>query len=138
MENLALKIKFAVLWLFWILAFLIHMFLGLFEKGVIEKIMTGEFAGTQITSDSMLFFAIFMLVPLAMAPLSLMLKNKANRWANVVLGIVYTGLCVFDSIGTAISDISALSAYNMLIYLAEIVASALIVWHAWKWSPQDA
>ena len=115
MENLALRIKLAVLWLFWILAFLVHMFLGLFEKGVIEKIIAGEFAGIQITSDSMLFFAIFMLVPLVMAPMSLILKDKANRWANVVVGLVYTGLCVFDSIGTAVSDISALSTYNILI-----------------------
>ena len=133
-----LKIKLAVLWLFWILAFLVHMFLGLFEKGVIELIIAGEFSGIQITSGSMLFFAIFMLVPLAMAPISLILKDKVNRWANVVVGIVYTGLCVFDSIGTAVSDISALSAYNILIYLAEIVASALIVWYAWKWPHQEA
>ncbi len=131
-----LKIKLAVLWLFWIMAFLVHMFLGLFEKGVIEKIITGEFAGIQITSNSMLFFAIFMLVPLVMAPVSLILKDKANRWANVIVGTVYTGLCVFDSIGTAVSDISALSAYNILIYLAEIMASALIVWYAWKWPKQ--
>ena len=89
-----------------------------------------------ITSNSMLFFAIFMLVPLVMAPVSLILKDKANRWANVIVGTVYTGLCVFDSIGTAVSDISALSAYNILIYLAEIMASALIVWYAWKWPKQ--
>ena len=86
----------------------------------------------------MLFFAIFMLVPMVMAPLSLILKVKVNRWANVVLGLVYTGLCVFDSIGTAVSDPSALSAYNMLIYLAEIMASVLIVRYAWKWPKQEA
>ena len=97
-----LRIKLAMLWLFWIVAFLIHMFLGFFEKGVIEKIIAGEFTGIQITPDTMLLFAIFMLVPLVMAFLSLTLKDKATRWANVVLGIVYTGLCVFDSIGTAL------------------------------------
>jgi len=133
-----LKTKFAVLWLFWIIAFIVHMFLGLFEKGVIEKIIAGEFAGIQITPDSMLFFAIFMLVPLGMAPMSLIMKDKANRWANVIVGTVYTGLCIFDSIGTAVSDISALSAYNILIYISEIMASALIVWYAWKWPKQKA
>jgi hypothetical protein len=138
MEKLALRIKLAVLWLFWILAFLVHMFLGLFEKGVIEKIISGEFAGLQITSDAMLLFAIFMLVPLVMAPVSLILKCQATRWANVIVGIVYTGLCVFDSIGAVVSDISALSAYNILIYLSEIVASALIVWYAWKWPLKEA
>ncbi len=114
------------------------MFLALFEKGVIEQIIAGEFVGIQITSGAMLFFAIFMLVPLVMAPVSLILKDKANRWANVVVGIVYTGLCVFDSIGTAIFDISALSAYAILMYISHIVASALIVWYAWKWPTQKA
>jgi len=138
MENLALRIKLSVLWLFWIFGFLVHMFLALFEKGVIEQIIAGEFVGIQITSGAMLFFAIFMLVPLVMAPVSLILKDKANRWANVVVGIVYTGLCVFDSIGTAIFDISALSAYAILMYISHIVASALIVWYAWKWPKQEA
>jgi len=138
MENLALRIKLSVLWLFWIFGFLVHMFLTLFEKGVIEQIIAGEFVGIQITSGAMLFFAIFMLVPLVMAPVSLILKDKANRWANVVVGIVYTGLCVFDSIGTAIFDISALSAYAILMYISHIVASALIVWYAWKWPTQKA
>jgi len=138
MENLALRIKLAVLWLFWIFGFFVHMFLALFEKGVIEQIIAGEFVGIQITSGAMLFFAIFMLVPLVMAPVSLILKDKANRWANVVVGIVYTGLCVFDSIGTAIFDISALSAYAILMYISHIVASALIVWYAWKWPTQKA
>jgi hypothetical protein len=133
MENLALKIKLSVLWLFWIFGFLVHMFLTLFEKGVIEQIIAGEFVGIQITSGAILFFAIFMLIPLVMAPVSLILKDKANRWANVVVGIVYTGLCVFDSIGTAIFDISALSAYAILMYISHIMASALIVWYAWKW-----
>ncbi len=136
MENLALRIKLSVLWLFWIFGFLVHMFLALFEKGVIEQIIAGEFVGIQITSGAMLFFAIFMLVPLVMAPVSLILKDKANRWANVVVGIVYTGLCVFDSIGTAIFGISALSAYAILMYISHIVASALIVWYAWKWPTQ--
>ena len=138
MENLALRTKLSVLWLFWIFGFLVHMFLALFEKGVIEQIIAGEFVGIQITSGAMLFFAIFMLVPLVMAPVSLILKDKANRWANVIVGIVYTGLCVFDSIGTAIFDISALSAYAILMYISHIVASALIVWYAWKWPTQKA
>jgi hypothetical protein len=137
MEDLALRIKLAVLWLFWIMGFLVHMFLALFEEGVIEQIIEGEFVGMQITSSAMLFFAIFMLVPLVMAPLSLIVKDKANRWANIVLGVVYTVLCVFDSIGTAVIDISILSTYDILLYISHIVASALIVLYAWKWPQQE-
>ncbi|MFC1802773.1 DUF6326 family protein [Thermoproteota archaeon] len=132
MENL--KIKLSVLWIFWILGFLVHMFLALFEEGAIEQIIAGEFAGTQITSVTMVLFAVMMLVPLVMAFMSLTLKDKVNRWANVVVGIFYTGLCVFDMIGTAIYAISALSAYTILMYTSHIVVSTLIVWNAYKWT----
>jgi hypothetical protein len=76
----------------------------------------------------MLLFAIFMLVPLVMAFLSLILKDKVNRWANLVLGILYTGFCVFDLI-----RIAQAFAYHIPMYVSKIVASVLIVWYAWKW-----
>jgi hypothetical protein len=122
------KIKISVLWLFWIVAFLVQMMLVLFEPGVIEQITAGEMAGIQITPELMLASAIMMLVPLVMAFLSLTLKDLINRWANVVLGIVYTGLCLFDLIGS----LAQLSAYAILMFISKIVASALIVWYAWK------
>jgi hypothetical protein len=90
------KIKISVLWLFWIVAFLVTMVSGLFEPSVIEQINAGEMAGMQITPELMLATTIMMLVPLVMAFLSLTLKDSINRFANVALGIVYTGICLFD------------------------------------------
>jgi len=77
-------------------AFLVTMMLALFEPGAIEQINAGEMAGMQITPELMLVTTIMMLVPLVMAFLSLTLQDSINRWANVALGIVYTGLCLFD------------------------------------------
>ncbi|TLM98516.1 hypothetical protein FDZ71_17025, partial [bacterium] len=94
------KIKISVLWLFWIVAFLVTMMLALFEPGVIGQIVAGEIGGLQITSELMLATTIMMLVPLVMAFLSLTLKDSINRWANVALGIGYTGLCLFDWLGS--------------------------------------
>ena len=121
------KIKISVLWLFWIVVFLAHVIMGLFEPGVIEDINAGEIAGMKMTPEMMLFVAIIILVPLVMAFLSLTLKDLINRWANVALGIFYTGLCLFDWIGSL-----AQPAHSILMYISEIMASALIVWYAWK------
>jgi hypothetical protein len=100
---------------------------GLFEPGVIEQIMEGELYGVQLTPELILGTTIMMLVPLVMAFLSLTLKDSVNRWANVALGIVYTGICLFDWLGSL-----AVPAYGVLLYIAKIAASALIVWYAWK------
>jgi hypothetical protein len=115
------KIKVAVLWLVWIVSFVIHMMFLLFEPGGIEQI------SMQLTPELMLFAAILMLVPLVMAFLSLTLKDSINRLANVVLGIVYTGICLFDWIGSPVQP-----ALHILMYISHIVASALIVWYAWN------
>ena len=121
------KVKVSVLWLFWIVAFLAQMMLALFEPGVIEKIIAGEMSGMQITSELLLATTIMMLVPLVMGFLSLTLKDMINRWANVVLGIFYTGLCIYDMVGS----LAQLSSYMSLMMIAKIVATALIVWYAW-------
>jgi hypothetical protein len=121
------RIKVSVLWLFWTVAFLITLMVGLFEPGAIEQIMEGELYGMQLTPELILATTIMMLVPLVMAFLSLTLKSSINRWANVALGIVYTGICLFDWISSL-----AQPAYGILLYISKIVASALIVWYAWK------
>jgi len=117
MENLILhKVRLSVLWLFYEVAFLVDMMLGSAESGAIEKI------GPEI----LLLFAIILLVPLMMAFLSLTLKDSINRWANIILGIVFTGLMLI-----ALTESAA--AYLILLTLSKVVAGALIAWYAWKW-----
>jgi hypothetical protein len=100
---------------------------GFFEPGVIEHIMEGELYGMQLTPELILGTTVMMLVPLVMAFLSLTLKDSINRWANVALGIVYTGICLFDWLGSP-----TVPVYGVVLYIAKIGASALIVWYAWK------
>jgi hypothetical protein len=73
-----------------------------------------------------------MAIPSVMVFLSLTLKAKANRWANIIVGIVHIGLLV----GT--SFIGEISAYNAFYSIVEGVLISLIVWHAWKWPTQEA
>src|SRR4030042_2019043 len=128
MELMRWKARISVLWLVWIVAFLATMMLALFEPGAIEQINAGEIAGLQITPELMLVATIMMLIQLVMAFLSLTLKDSINRWANVALGIGYTGLCLFDFLGSP-----AQPAYAILMFISRITASGLIAWYAWKW-----
>jgi Family of unknown function (DUF6326) len=109
------------------MAFLITLMVGFFEPGVIEHIMEGELYGMQLTPELILGTTIMMLVPLAMAFLSLVLKDLIDRWTNVVLGIVYTGICLFDWLSSPVQPV-----YAVVLYVTKIAASALIVWYSWK------
>jgi len=115
------KIKIAALWLIGGGIALAPMILMLMQPG-----MTGL-----ILAEVLLIYAIpLILVPLAMAFLSLTLKDKANRWSNIIVGIVLTGLHIFDFVAAVTARHPP--ALSILMSLSLIVATALIVWYAWK------
>jgi len=122
------KIKVSVLWIFYAVALVAYITLAGFEPGALEKVMAGEIDGVKITPELMLLFAIFFLVPLVMAFLSLTLKDSMNRWANIIVGIVFVVLQLIASIDAVI----LLSAWMTLMDISKLVAPALIVWYAWK------
>jgi len=118
------KIKIAVLWLIGEGTALAYMILMLLQPGKTEQIMA------EVTPELLLIYAIpYFLVPLAMAFLSLILNDKANRWANIIVGIVLTGLHILDSVAVVMANPTAL---DILMSLSIIVAPALIIWYAWK------
>jgi hypothetical protein len=123
------KIKIAVLWLFYAVAFLVVLVLGLGESGAIEALMAGKIGGMQITPELMLVLATLMLAPLIMAWLTLAYpKDSRNSWANVIVGTAFTVIQVIALIGTLAQP----SAWAILMELSKIAAPALIVWYAWK------
>jgi len=125
------KIKLAVLWLFYVVAFLAVVTLVIFEPGVIADIMKGEIYGEKIGPELLLVVAILLLVPLVMAFLSLTLKDSTNRWANIIVGIVFTGFQLVALIETLVAP--SAYAYAILMEISKTVVPALIAWYAWKW-----
>ena len=119
------KIKISVLWLFKALATLTFTMLMLTEPGVLQGIMAGEILGMKIGPEILLVGAIESLVPLVMSFLALTLKDSINRWANIIVGIIYTALNI-------ISLTESPSAHGILMWVSAVVATALIVWYAWK------
>ncbi len=130
--------RIAVLWVFMAVAMSAHVVLSVFEPGVIEQIASGKM---QIGEEMFLFMALFWLVPLTMAYLSVTLKYLANRRANIALGVVFTGLNIFHLLFELMVQPSThmvqWSLHQLLIDGATVVVTALIVWHAWKW-PKEA
>jgi len=125
------KIKIAALWILHTLGGLFIGIVGLLEPDVLEGIMLGEIEGMQITPEILLITSIEFLVPFFMAFLTLTLKDSINRWANIILGIVFTGIALISAI-EPLAKPSAYSAYAVLNWLSIVVITALIVWYAWK------
>jgi hypothetical protein len=129
--KISVKIKLSALWGTLMFFYLYRDVLGFMEPGHIEKLIAGEVAGIPMTQAVLLASAILMAIPSVMVFLSLTLKAKANRWANIILGIVHIGILG----GTLfIGESSALYIFYVIV---EAVLIALIVWYAWKWPEKE-
>jgi uncharacterized membrane protein YecN with MAPEG domain len=129
MEVLRWKTRIAVLWIFMAMAMSAHSIFSFMVPEVVEEMWAMEMG-----QGMMLLMSLFWWIPMVMAVLSLTLKDKANRWANFVLGIVFTILNIVH----LTEHFASPSACQMLIVGSTIVVTGLIAWLAWKWPKQQA
>jgi len=133
MEDVNVRIKIAVLWLFLVVGYTAYTILDTARPGVKEGMtLGGVYEGIKVTEGLLLFFTIFWLIPLTMAFLSLILKGSANRWANIIVSIIWGVIWVMDMIE------GGLLQAQYLILVSMFVVVALIVQYAWKWPKQQS
>jgi hypothetical protein len=75
-------------------------------------------------------------IPIAMILLSRILKPTANRWANIVAGIIETVAVLLTSFILPAFHLTGTSSYYLFFGAVEVAATSMIVWYAWKW-PRD-
>jgi len=129
--KINVKIKLSALWAAVMFLYVYADIKAFFKPGIIEGLIAGKVGDFQITQGFLFTSAIIMTIPSVMIFLSLSLKAKANRWVNIILGIVYTGIIL----GTLL--MGGAWAYYILYGTVEIVLTGLIAWHAWKWPKQE-
>jgi hypothetical protein len=93
--------------------------------------MSGHMGPFLVAQGSLLAASILMIIPAVMVFLSLTLKSKVDRWANILLGMLYTFVNISNLIGET-------WAYYILSGAVELVLTFLIIWYASKWrNPED-
>ena len=125
MEDL--KIKLSILWLIAAVGGLTQILLEFYEPGMIDQIRSGAKNGVTIGPALLLSFVVLFSAPLVMSFLSITLKDKANRWANIIIGMVYVVFTIFV-LGQNLENQSALALSSAM----GIAFTALIVWYAYK------
>ncbi len=131
MEILTLKVRLTVLWLISAVIMSASMSIFFLEPGSIEEVMAGRMEGLAINSASLLFMALFWLIPLAMAFITMTVRDSANRWTNVVMGLVLAVFYVFHLLGHIVQGNLPVEA--LVFCLLTILVPAAIVWYAWRW-----
>jgi len=136
MELLRCKARLSVLWVTMAVGTVASMFLSLLMPGVIEEIMAGEMEGWELSEWMMVGFALFFIIPIALAILSLTLKGSANRWLNFIFGIIWVIWFIFEIFGHATAA-EPVSIAIWLMLATGIAVSVCIVYFAWKLPKQQ-
>ena len=130
--KINVKIKLSALWVALMLCYTYADILGFYAPGNLEELMSGEIAGIQMTQAMLFGSAMLMAIPTVMVFLSLTMKAKANRLANIIAGLVYMGV-----LGSTFLT-GRNPAYYIFYAIGKAMLIALIVWHAWKWPKKEA
>ena len=123
------KVILSTLWIFAMFNYLYADVMGLTDPVVLKKIMTGAGGGIQMNEGSFLGAAILMETGIAMVLLSRVLKYRANRWANIIAGIINTAAVSLSLFASGTMP----TLYYMFFAAIEIPCTLFIVWYAWKW-----
>ena len=128
-----IKIKLSGLWVAIVFLYIYVDYFSLFVPGVLEKMIEGEVAdtGIQITTQFLLTGLTIVMIPSLMIVLSLTLKAKANRWTNIIVGILQIVVVLGSNF------IGESEAHYIFGSTVEVVLLSIIVWYAWRWPKQE-
>lgn len=112
-----MRMKFFTLWIFVTFNYVYADVVTLFDKSVTTNLSQGTLLGAAVLVET----------SIAMVLLSRVLKYRANRLANIIVGAVNT-------VAILVSLLVATPAlYYIFFAVIEIGSTSLIVWYAWNW-----
>ena len=111
------RLKLQTLWTFVTLNYVYADVVTLFDKTVV----------TSLGQTALLGAAILVETAIAMVLLTRILKQKTNRWANIIVGAVNT-IAVLASLLVATP-----APYYIFFAAIEIPTTIVIMWYAWTW-----
>jgi hypothetical protein len=116
------QIKLSLLWVALMLSYLLGDVIRIFAGSY----KAGELSGMQATQMHWMLIAMLMVIPIIMVVLSLVLKQPANRWANIIVAAFFF---IFNLVGLPTYP----DAFDKFLNVVGLVLNGLTVWTAWNW-----
>ncbi len=124
--RIGVRLKISALWVAMLFLFAYGDIFGSFVPGHIDEIRGGTISGIEITQTFLLAASVYVTIASLMIFLTLVLRPRVGRWANIVLPILYIVSIIASVIGES-------WVYFWFLSIAEGVPLLLIVWYAWRW-----
>jgi hypothetical protein len=123
----ALNVKLSALWVGRMLAGLQGDSTRLHDPEALKELIAGTTA-VRVTNGLLLIMSFTFAIPILMSFLSLILKDKANRWANRATGTFFV---LFDLAFLVL--LAWPFSYETVWAVMYLVFTALVAWYAWTW-----
>jgi hypothetical protein len=127
------KAMLSILWIFVMFNFTYADILTLYFSNVLQKeawklFQSGYVGSVHITQGFVLLGAVLLETSIAMVLLSLILKYRVNRWANIIVGVIQIVANVQSLTGPLYWNL-----FYAFFTTIEIACLLFIVWYAWTW-----
>jgi len=123
--RVPVRIKLSALWASVMFCYVYGDFIGLYRPGKLQGLLEGRMPMGPTSQGVLLGIAIVMAIPSLMVFLSLVLNPIVTRWANLILGVLYTAIMLVTMPGAW--------AFYQFLGVVEVALMVSIVWHAWRW-----
>ena len=122
------SVKLSLLWASLMFLYIYNDYFSLYVPGILENMAEGKMGpqGVVISDGGLVGMSLMLAVPALMIFLSVALAPRISRWANIVLGTLY-------SIVQALTLLVFSEAFFRTVVGIEIVLTVLIVGYSWRW-----
>jgi hypothetical protein len=124
--KLSLKVKLSALWASLMFIIIYLDYFHLYMPGKMAQIQTGRVFVFDITQVFLLVALFVVMIPALMIFLSVALPPKANRWTNIIIGVVNIFSILFNLAGEA-------WIHMVVGAVVQVILLCLIIRYAWKW-----
>ena len=127
-EVVGTRARLSAAWVFVMLNMIFADILSFMSPGMLQQVLAGTAEGIEITPVFLLVAAVIAEVAIAMVLLSLLLPQRAARWANIGAAAV--------TVAYVLGMASATPHYVFLAAL-ETIGCLAIAWWSWTWRPAE-
>jgi len=124
--KVSVKLKLATLWASFMFLYIYVDYFHLYMPGSINDILAGKVFIFDISYVFLMIAMFFVAIPALMIFLSVSLPAKVNRWANIIIAVMYIPYMLFNLGGEA-------WVHMVIGAVLEVVLLCLIIRYAWKW-----
>jgi hypothetical protein len=128
-SNVNVRIKISALWTAMLFVFVYVDLFSLYRPDVRADLEAGTMGGFTVNRSFLLATTAYVVIPSLMVFLSLILRPRIARIANVALSVIYA----LTIIGGAIGEWN----YYILGSAIEVILLSAIAYYAWTW-PKEA